>query len=129
MTEAQVQDLLRAALLEGGLAVAGSRYENQMIADAPTAVFTIRAGGLDKTVSVYALGLETEPGPDAVIRKQLATLGERLRAFDVEVAAGRATEVGRHVPDRFRATLIDMGGEPARARGAACSGRVPSRRR
>jgi hypothetical protein len=115
MTEAQVQDLLRAALVDGGLAVAAPRYENQMIADAPTAVFTVRAGGLDRTVSVYALGLEGDQGPDAAIRKQLATIGERLRAFDQEVTAGRATEVGRYTPDRFRATLLEAGGAPAQA--------------
>ena len=115
MTEPQVQDLLQAALVDGGLAEAAPRYENQMVADAPTAVFTVHAGGLDKTVSVYALGLEADPGPDAAIRKQMASLGERLRAFDQEVAAGRAAEVGRYTPDRFRATLIESGGQPSQA--------------
>ena len=110
MTEPQVQDLLRFALGDGGLALARASYENQMVADAPTATFSVRAGGLDKTVSVYALGMEAEPGPDSAIRKQMATLGERLRAFDAEVAAGRATEVGRYAPDRFRATLFESGG-------------------
>ena len=33
-------------------------YDNPMVADAGTAIFTIRAGGLDKTVNVYALGLD-----------------------------------------------------------------------
>jgi hypothetical protein len=115
MTEVQVQELLRAALVDGGLALARPSYENQMVADAPTAIFTVRAGGLDKTVSVYALGIEAEPGPDSAIRKQMAALGERLRAFDQEVAAGRATEVGRYAPDRFRATLIESVGAPAQA--------------
>lgn len=112
MTDAQVQDLLRAALVDGGLALARARYENAMVADAPTATFTIRAGGLDKTVSVYALGMEAEPGPDSTIRKQMAALADRLRAFDLEVAAGRATDVGLYAPDRFRGTLYETGGQP-----------------
>ncbi len=112
MTEAQVQALLRAALVDGGLAVARARYENAMVADAPTATFTIRAGGLDKTVSVYALGMESEPGPDSAIRTRMATLAERLRAFDQEVAAGGATDAGRYAPDRFRGTLLETGGRP-----------------
>jgi hypothetical protein len=115
MTEAQVQDLLRDALVDGGLAAAEATYENPMVADASTATFTVHAGGLDRTVSVYALGLEAGAGPDAAIRAQLAALGERLRAFDREVADGRATETGRYAPDRFRATLIEAGGAPAQA--------------
>ena len=115
MTEEQVQELLRAALVDAGLAIARVSYDNAMIADAPTATFTIRAGGLDKTVSVYALGMEAEPGPDSAIRGQLATLGERLRAFDLDVAAGRATDAGRYAPDRFRGTLLETGGQPVPA--------------
>ena len=45
----------------------------------------------------------------------MAALGGQLRAFDQEVAAGRATEVGRYAPDRFRATLIESGGQPSQA--------------
>ena len=39
------------ALGEGGSASGGS-YENMMISDASTAVFTVDAGGIKKTVSV-----------------------------------------------------------------------------
>jgi hypothetical protein len=82
LSEDQVQDLLRFALADGGLAVARDDYQNPLIADAPTSVFTINAEGDSKDVSVVALGLEGEPGPDTAVLKQLSALGERLRNFD-----------------------------------------------
>ena len=112
MIDAQVQELLRAALVDGGLALARARYDNAMVADAPTATFTIRAGGLAKTVSVYALGMEAEPGLDSTIRRQMAAFAERLRTFDKEVATGRASDAGLYAPDRFRGTLFETGGRP-----------------
>ena len=57
MTEEQVQALLRDALGDGGLGVAGPRYENLQVADAPTAVFTVNADGRQRRVSAYALGM------------------------------------------------------------------------
>jgi hypothetical protein len=82
LSEEQVQELLEYALTDGGLAVAKTEYQNPMIADVPTAVFTINAANDSKTVSVMGLGMEAQPGPDTVVLKQLATLGERLRDFD-----------------------------------------------
>jgi hypothetical protein len=82
LTEEQVQGLLEFALTDGGLAVARKDYQNPMVADAPTAVFTINAENDSKTVSVNALGMEGQPGPDSRVLAQLATLGERLRDFD-----------------------------------------------
>ena len=82
LTEEQVQELLEFALTDGGLAIARTEYQNPMVADAPTAVFTINAEGDSKTVSVYALGLDGQPGPDSRVLAQLQTLGERLRDFD-----------------------------------------------
>jgi hypothetical protein len=113
MSEDQVQALLRDALGEGGLGVARPRYENQMVADAPTAVFTLNADGRQKQVSVYALGMALEdpndPNPDLPILAAMSSLAERLRNFDQEVAAGNATIVGPYTPDRFRASLLDGG--------------------
>lgn len=113
MTEEQVQALLRDALGAGGLGVARERYENQLVADAPTAVFTIVADGRQRQVSVYALGLgmadPANPGPDDEILAAMATFAERLRNFDQEVAAGNATAVGQYQPDRFRASLLEGG--------------------
>ena len=58
MNEEQIQTLLEFALGEGGLGAARAEYLDMMVSDASTAVFTVNAGGLAKTVSVYALGLE-----------------------------------------------------------------------
>ena len=82
LSEDEVQELLEYALTDGGLAIARTDYQNPMIADVPTAVFTINAEDDSKTVSVVGLGMESQPGPDTVVLKQLATLGERLRDFD-----------------------------------------------
>jgi hypothetical protein len=82
LSEEQVQELLAYALKDGGLAIARESYDNPMVADAPTAVFTVSADNDTKTVSVMALGMEAQPGPDTAVLKRLATLGERLRNFD-----------------------------------------------
>ena len=60
MNEEQIQDAARFALGEGGLGAARPEYLDMMVSDASTAVFTVNAGGLAKTVSVYALGLEVD---------------------------------------------------------------------
>ena len=100
LAEAQVQELLAYAIGPGALGIARASYENGQIADAPTATFTLHAGGLTKTVSVYALGLDTGGGPDAAIRNALAALGGRLRDFGAEVT-GETT----WTPDRYRGVL------------------------
>ena len=82
LSEEQVQDLLEFALRDGGLAIAKAEYQNPLVADAPTTVFEINADGGRKTVSVVALGMEGEPGPDTAIKASMAKLGERLRDFD-----------------------------------------------
>ena len=82
LSEDQVQDLLEFALADGGLAVARDEYNNPLVADAPTSVFTINAEDDSKTVSVVALGMDGEPGPDTAVLRQLNALGERLRDFD-----------------------------------------------
>jgi hypothetical protein len=82
LSEEQIQDLITYALTDGGLAIAKPDYQNQMVADAPTAIFTINADDDSKTVSVVALGMEAQPGPDTAVLNSLAKLGERLRDFD-----------------------------------------------
>ena len=82
LNEEQVQELLEFALSDGGLAVARDEYQNPLVADAPTSVFTINAENDSKTVMVVALGMEGEPGPDTAVLRQLNALGERLRDFD-----------------------------------------------
>ena len=114
LDEDQIQDLLDFALTEGGLGVAKLQYDNPMLADAGTAIFTIRAGGLDKTVNVYALGLDdpNTPGPAGSRR-----IHEAVRAAD-------QLRPERHIRDRrLRPERIPR--DPARTR-AASPARRPS---
>jgi hypothetical protein len=60
LTEEQIQGVLEDALGPGGLGVARTEYRNDQIADAPTATFTVNAGGLNKKVSVYALDMDVQ---------------------------------------------------------------------
>ena len=82
LSEEQIQELLDVRPRRGGLGVARASYENTMIADAATAIFTVDAGGIKKTVSVYALGLEVEGMPDALARAAFKKLADRLADFD-----------------------------------------------
>jgi hypothetical protein len=83
LTEEQVQSLLAVALRDGGLGAARAEYQNPLVADAPTTVFTINADGASKTVSVVALGMDDQqPNADSAIKKALAELGGRLKDFD-----------------------------------------------
>ncbi len=83
LSEDQVQQLLEYALRDGGLGAARADYQNPLVADAPTAVFTVNADGATKTVSVVALGMEDpQPNTDTAIKQALGELGARLRDFD-----------------------------------------------
>jgi hypothetical protein len=103
MPSDQVDGLLRFALTEGGLGTARARYENGMIADAPTTTFTVNAGGVEKTVEVYALGIAADGDPDAPIKAAFVGLMERLQAIATELPA--TGEV--YQPDRWRGALIE----------------------
>ena len=76
------------------------------MADAPTAIFEINADGGNKTVSVVALGMEGEPGPDTAIKASMAKLGERLRDFD----RGGTLSSAAFAPAAYRAVLMDASG-------------------
>jgi hypothetical protein len=106
LSEDQVQDLLVSALGEHGLGVARPEYRNDLVADAATAVFTVNAGGVNKTVSIYALGLEMENDPDAAARAAFTRLRDRL----VDIDAGGAFETAEFVPERYRGVLLE--GQP-----------------
>ena len=99
--ESQVQDLLRFALLEGGLGVARGPYDAGGVADAPPTTFEIHADGNDRTVSAYALGIGSS-GADAPIRASLTRLADRLASFG---GGGAAWE-----PVTYRAMLLDATG-------------------
>jgi hypothetical protein len=111
LDEDQIQDLLNFALTEGGLGVAKLQYDNPMLADAGTAIFTIRAGGLDKTVNVYALGLDDPTTPDRPARAAFTKLSERLTNFDQNGTI--ATDV--YIPTGYRGIMLDTGGFPGEA--------------
>lgn len=106
LTEEQIQEVLLSALGEGGLGIARPNYPNDMIADASTAVFTINAGGISKTVSIYALGLEIEGVPDAPARVAFARLASRLGDID----AGGSFATSEYTPERYRGILLE--GQP-----------------
>ncbi len=111
LSEDQIQELLEFALTEGGLATAKELYENNMIADAGTAIFSVDAGGLKKTVNVYALGLEGEGVPDLPARAQFKALAERLTNFD----NNGTIPTDSYTPSGYRVVLIDTNGFPGDA--------------
>ncbi len=106
LSEAQIQELLLLALGEGGLATARPNYPNDMVADASTAIFTIEAGGLKKTVSVYALGLEVEGMIDGPARAAFKKLADRLTDFD----QGGTIATAVYAPPAYRGVLFEAPG-------------------
>jgi hypothetical protein len=106
LTEDQVQELITYALTDGGLALAKTEYQNPMVADAPTSIFTINADGDSKTVSAMALGMQSEPGPDTAILNSLAKLAERLRDFD---QGGTLASAPYEAP-AYRAVILEQQG-------------------
>jgi hypothetical protein len=102
LSEGEMQSFLRFALADSGLGVARASYNPGNVADAPTATFTLNAGGLVKTVSVEALGFDNPQSPDAGILKAMAALGDRLRNFAPSVEGETVW-----APDRFRGVLTD----------------------
>lgn len=106
LTEAQIQELLEFAIGPSGLGIARAQYDPCCIADAPSTTFTVRAGGLDKLVSVGALDFDDpQPGPDTLVRKAFKALAERLRNFDRGGVPSPA-----YVPTAYRGVLSDGNG-------------------
>jgi hypothetical protein len=103
LDEDQIQDLLEFAIGVGGLGAARDAYLAGGIADVPNTVFTLHAGGLDKTVVVSGLREATEPGPDAAIRASFLKLATRLDDFDDGGRLGSDV----YETDRYRAILIE----------------------
>jgi hypothetical protein len=110
LDEEQIQSLLELALGQGGLGIARPTYLDLQVADAPSSVFTIDAGGVTKTVTVVALGIDTGNGPDAPARAAFQGLAERLADFD----AGGAFPTQVYAPDRYRGIVTEgVPGDPA----------------
>ena len=107
LSEEQIGELLTLALGEGGLAAARPKYDNMMVSDASTAVFTIDAGGIKKTVSVYALGMEPQAGdPDTIAKTAFKKLADRLADFD----QGGSITTAVYEPEAYRASIIESPG-------------------
>ena len=106
MNQEQIEALLNFALGPGGLAEAGERYGDVPIADALTVVFIIDAAEVSKTVSVYALGDEMEPGPETAHRERFKQLAQVLGGFENEIARGNAADAGEHEPQAYRVTIF-----------------------
>lgn len=92
--------LLRDALDAGGLATAAASYRDVEVFDAVSTVFEIHAGGFDKRVSVYALGLFDASAPSALARAGFRLLVDRLN----EAGAG-GVDLGPFKPEAYRVTL------------------------
>ncbi|MFL5680584.1 MAG: hypothetical protein ACJ77B_08290 [Chloroflexota bacterium] len=106
LSEQQIQALLESAITEGRLGVARALYDPGNIADAGSTTFTLDAGGVKKTVSVVALGMESWPGPDAPVVASMAKLADRLRAFDENGTFPTQT----YAPAGYRALLWENAG-------------------
>jgi hypothetical protein len=107
LSEDQIQGVLQEALGQGGLGIARESYEDMMVADAGTAVFTVDAGGVAKTVSVYALGLDVPGMQDAIARANFKKLADHLADFD----AGGTVTTDVYSPAEYRAVLMDGAGQ------------------
>lgn len=109
LSEDQIQATLEMAIGLGGLGTARPNYDNDHVADASTATFTLDAGGVSKTVSVYALGIDVPGGPDALPRAAFGRLAARLSDFD----QGGTVVTQPWAPDRYRGILTE--GQPGGA--------------
>jgi len=111
LVEADVQALLSFALTTGRLATARLQYDDPMIADAGSTIFQLNAGGVEKTVSVYALFDMSQPGPDAADRQGFSRLAAVLDDFGSQVDVDLG-EVTTYDPELYRVILIEGFGEP-----------------
>ena len=103
MNEEQIQTLLAFALNEGGLGAARAEYSDMMVSDQTTSVFTVNAGGLAKSVSVYALGYDAPDVPDRIARQTLAAMRDRL----VDIDQGGTVKTDVYAPERYRGVLLE----------------------
>jgi hypothetical protein len=102
LDEGQIQELLGFALGPGALGTARDSYFDPRIADAPNTIFTIDAGGVDKSVVISALSDQAE-GADAAARAGFWKLASRLRDFD----SGGTIPTDAYQADRYRGVLFD----------------------
>jgi hypothetical protein len=101
----QVDALLTYALSVGHLADADAQYLEMTVSDAPTTVFTINAGGVTKSVSVYALDMGDHTGPDAAMYGAFQDLAALLSTFETQVEKGQVLTAEVYQPETYRAVL------------------------
>ena len=107
LTDEQVGAVIENALGPGGLAPARDRYADVPMADGTTTNFEINAGGMRKTVAVYALGEYEDPGAsDAGERAAFEALAAELRSFGTEVSAGNVIDLGPFEPASYRVSIF-----------------------
>lgn len=106
LSQDQIQELLGFAIGPGGLGVARDLYPDDHLADGGTAIFTLRAGGQEKTVSIVGLVEGGVEGPDAGARRDFLALADRLRNFDED---GRYPTVP-YEPVAYRGVLMETSG-------------------
>jgi hypothetical protein len=122
LTEQGIQqvldEVLATGLFEEDLSLTGAQA---MVADAAETVFTLRAGGRETTVSVYALGmLDPVNPPPNVTRSELtahatlARLNDGLATLDTQLEGEAWADPSwqPYQPDAFRLILRDATGEP-----------------
>jgi len=108
LDEVQIQELLAFAIGPGGLGTARESYIQGGVADMPNTIFTLKAGGLDKTVVVNALADGTGEGPDAAARAAFSKVFQRLSDFD----AGGTISTDVYQPDAYRGVLVPRDPQP-----------------
>jgi hypothetical protein len=109
LDEEAIQALLNFALTQGRLANAREQYDQGMVADAPTTVFVLNAGGQAKTVSVAALSELPDPGPDAADRQGFLQLSQVLSTFQNQEELG---DVEPYQAELYRVVLTEGFGQP-----------------
>lgn len=103
----QVDALLTYALSVGRLADAAGDYMEMRVTDAPTTVFTIDAGGVTKSVSVYALGIGPQSGPDAPMYAAFEDLANLLSTFEEQIEKGQVLTAEVYQPETYRVVLTE----------------------
>jgi hypothetical protein len=117
LSNEQVDALLLYALSVGKLADAADSYTDMRITDAPTTVFTIDAAGIDKAVSVYALGIVDPEGPDAAYYAAFEDLATLLSTFEQQVEKGNVLSSELYQPELYRVVLSEVDPSQADAAG------------
>ena len=111
LDEDGVQALLRFALGEGRLLNAKPNYENNMVADAGSTIFTLNAAGLQKVVNVYALGMDDQNARRTrSTGKGFQTLADQLDTFEARGKNGELGEITDYDPAFYRVFLMDANG-------------------